>query len=75
MTIVGFIAICIVWWFLGGSLFLAAPAFMHSGINLDIYYAKRDGVSTFYLKLARVGICCVYPIFFVGFGVLYCLWF
>ncbi len=75
MIIAGYILSCIVWWFVGGSIFLAAPAFLHSDANLGISYAKRDGKNTFWLQLTRIGICLVYLIFPLGFFVLHRIWF
>lgn len=75
MIALGFIISGVVWWFIGGSIFMVMPAFMHSDVNLGISYAKRDGKSTLKLQIIRIGICSLYLIFPLGFYGLFHLWF
>lgn len=60
------ISLCIVWFYLGGSLFLAAPAFYVSDMNLGIHYAKNEGRPVRSLKIMRNLFILINGIAYIG---------
>ena len=60
------IMLCIMWFYFGGSLFLAAPAFYVSDMNLGIHYAEQDGRPTLQIKIWRSIFILLNAIAYIG---------
>lgn len=54
------------WFYIGGALFVAAPAFMVSEINLQISWAKKEGRSALRFYAERAAIFIVCPTVYIG---------